>query len=94
MPEKFLYNSPKEQTKIRTSALNEVVDYGKIPRKPMQQPTYFGGSTSPEFMYILKTAREPFQSVSDEDVSAHPASQLKRYNIVTMIEQVVAQWHQ
>ncbi|AEP70694.1 hypothetical protein [Corynebacterium pseudotuberculosis] len=61
VPEKFLYDafvydSPKEQTTIRDSVLDEVVVYGKIPRKSIQVPVYFGGTTSPDFMYVLKTA--------------------------------------
>ena len=60
MPEKFLYDafvydSPKEQTTIRDSVLDEVVVYGKIPRRSIQVPIYFGGTTSPDFMYVLKT---------------------------------------
>ncbi len=61
VPEKFLYDafvydSPKEQTTIRDSVLDEVIVYGKIPRKSIQVPVYFGGTTSPDFMYVLKTA--------------------------------------
>lgn len=61
VPEKFLYDafvydSPKEQTTIRDSVLDEVVVYGKIPRRSIQVPVYFGGTTSPDFMYVLKTA--------------------------------------
>lgn len=60
VPEKFLYDafvydSPKEQTTIRDSVRNEVVVYGKIPRRSIQVPVYFGGTTSPDFMYVLKT---------------------------------------
>jgi len=60
VPEKFLYDafvydSPKEQSTIRDSVLDEVVVYGKIPRRSIQVPVYFGGTTSPDFMYVLKT---------------------------------------
>ena len=60
VPEKFLYDafvydSPKEQTTMRDSVLDEVVVYGKIPRRSIQVPVYFGGTTSPDFMYVLKT---------------------------------------
>ena len=59
VPEKFLYDafvydSPKEQATIRDSVLDEVVVYGKIPRRSIRVPMYFGGTTSPDFMYVLK----------------------------------------
>lgn len=59
VPEKFLYDafvydSPKEQETIRNSNLDEVVVYGKIPRRSIKVPLYFGGTTSPDFMYVLK----------------------------------------
>lgn len=58
VPEKFLYDafiydSPKEQATIRDSVLDEVVVYGKIPRRSIRVPVYFGGTTSPDFMYVL-----------------------------------------
>lgn len=61
VPEKFLYDafvydSPKEQETIRDSVMDEVLVYGKIPRRSIQVPVYFGGTTSPDFMYVLKTA--------------------------------------
>lgn len=59
VPEKFLYDavvydSPKEHDTIRDSKLDEVIVFGKIPRKSVRVPLYFGGSTSPDFMYVLK----------------------------------------
>lgn len=59
VPEKFLYDtfvydSPKERDNIRDSKLDEVVVYGKIPRRSIKVPLYFGGTTSPDFMYVLK----------------------------------------
>lgn len=50
----FVYDSPKEQDTIRDSDLDEVVVYGKIPRRSIKVPLYFGGTTSPDFMYVLK----------------------------------------
>ena len=32
-----------------------MVVYGKIPRKSIKVPLYFGGTTSPDFMYVLKS---------------------------------------
>lgn len=59
VPDKFLYDafvydSPKERDNIRDSKLDEVIVYGKIPRKSIRVPLYFGGTTSPDFMYVLK----------------------------------------
>ncbi|WLQ05065.1 type III restriction-modification system endonuclease [Arthrobacter oryzae] len=59
VPDKFLYDafvydSPKERVTIRDSKLDEVVVYGKIPRRSIKVPLYFGGTTSPDFMYVLK----------------------------------------
>lgn len=60
VPDKFLYDafvydSPKEKDNIQDSdALDEVVVYGKIPRRSIRVPVYFGGTTSPDFMYVLK----------------------------------------
>ena len=58
VPEKFLYDafiydSLKEQATIRDSVLDEVIVYGKIPRRSIRVPVYFGGTTSPDFMYVL-----------------------------------------
>ncbi|WP_165241509.1 type III restriction-modification system endonuclease [Corynebacterium lizhenjunii] len=51
----FVYDSPKEKDNIRDSdALDEVIVYGKIPRRSIRVPVYFGGTTSPDFMYLLK----------------------------------------
>lgn len=60
VPDKFLYDAfvydaPKEQATIRDSDLDEVVVYGKVPRRSIRVPLYFGGTTSPDFMYVLKT---------------------------------------
>lgn len=59
VPEKFLYDafvydSPKEHDTIRDSKLDEVIVFGKIPRRSVRVPLYFGGTTSPDFMYVLK----------------------------------------
>lgn len=59
VPDKFLYDafvydSPKEHDTIRDSTLDEVTVFGKIPRKSVKIPLYFGGTTSPDFMYVLK----------------------------------------
>ena len=57
--DKFLYNtliydSPLERENIENSTIDEIVVFGKIPRKSIKVPLYFGGTTSPDFMYVLK----------------------------------------
>ncbi|ROR54114.1 type III restriction enzyme [Luteococcus japonicus] len=59
VPETFLYDtivydSDKERETIRDSSLDEVIVFGKIPRRSIRVPLYFGGTTSPDFMYVLK----------------------------------------
>lgn len=50
----FVYDSPKERETIRDAGIDEVVVYGKIPRRSIRVPLYFGGTTSPDFMYVLR----------------------------------------
>lgn len=50
----FVYDSPKERENISRSDIDEVVVFGKIPRRSIQVPLYYGGTTSPDFMYLLK----------------------------------------
>ena len=49
----FAYDSPLEKTNI-TSEIEEVVVYGKIPRRSIAIPTITGGTYSPDFMYVVK----------------------------------------
>lgn len=51
----FVYDSDLEQQNIKRSRANEVVVFGKIPRRSIKVPLYFGGTTSPDFMYVLHT---------------------------------------
>ncbi len=52
----FVYDSPKEHDTIRDSTVDQVIVFGKIPRKSVRVPLYFGGTTSPDFMYVLRRA--------------------------------------
>ena len=59
VPENFLYDkvvfdSPKEKDTVQHSNVDEVVVFGKIPRRSVQVPLYFGGTTSPDFMYVIQ----------------------------------------
>jgi type III restriction enzyme len=49
----FAYDSPLEKANIQDS-INEVVVYGKIPRRSISIPTIAGESYSPDFMYVVK----------------------------------------
>lgn len=50
----FVYDSDLEKLNIERSNIEEVVVFGKIPRRSIQVPLYFGGTTSPDFMYVLQ----------------------------------------
>ena len=59
VPKNFLYDtvifdSGKERENIEHSNIDEVIVFGKIPRKSIQVLLYFGGTTSPDFMYVVK----------------------------------------
>lgn len=49
----FAFDSPLEKANIQDS-INEVVVYGKIPRRSISIPTITGQSYSPDFMYVVK----------------------------------------
>lgn len=58
LPEQYLYNrfvydSPIEEENIKYSNIERVDVFGKIPRRSIKVPMYFGGTTSPDFMYVL-----------------------------------------
>ena len=50
----YTYDSNLEQTNLRTSDIEEVVVFGKIPRKSIAIPTITNDSYSPDFMYMVK----------------------------------------
>jgi len=51
--DKYAYDSPLEKDNI-TAGIEEVVVYGKIPRRSIAIPTITGGTYSPDFMYVVK----------------------------------------
>ena len=58
VPERFIYDSvvydsPKERQTLLNSDIDEVVVFGKIPRRSIQIPLFTGGTTSPDFMYVI-----------------------------------------
>ena len=51
----YTYDSPLErQNLLASEGIQEVVVYGKIPRKSIAIPTIAGGTFSPDFMYVVK----------------------------------------
>lgn len=58
VPERFIYDtvvydSPKERETLLKSDIGEVVVFGKTPRRSIQIPLFTGGTTSPDFMYVI-----------------------------------------
>ena len=49
----YAYDSPLEKNNIM-SEIDEVIVYGKIPRRSIAIPTTTGGMYSPDFMYVVK----------------------------------------
>lgn len=60
VPEKFIYDSiifdsDKEKENIVNGGISKVTVFGKIPRKSIQIPLFTGGTTSPDFMYLVES---------------------------------------
>lgn len=63
VPERFIYDtmvydSPKERETLLKSDIEEVVVFGKIPRRSIQIPLFTGGTTSPDFMYVIRSKED------------------------------------
>ena len=50
----YTYDSRLERSNLRASDIDEVVVFGKIPRKSIAIPTITNESYSPDFMYMVK----------------------------------------
>lgn len=66
VPERFIYDSviydsPKERQTLLKSDIDEVVVFGKIPRKSIQIPLFTGGTTSPDFMYVINSENGDYE---------------------------------
>ena len=66
VPERFIYDSvvydsPKEKETITKSDIDEVVVFGKIPRRSIQIPLFTGGTTSPDFMYVINSEEGEYE---------------------------------
>lgn len=58
VPKRFLYDaviydSDKEKETLIKSDIEKVRVFGKIPRRSIQIPLFNGGTTSPDFMYVI-----------------------------------------
>ena len=51
--EKWAYDSPLEKKNVM-SEIDEVIVYGKVPRRSIAIPTITGGTFSPDFIYVVK----------------------------------------
>lgn len=66
VPERFIYDSviydsPKERQTLLKSDIDEVVVFGKIPRRSIQIPLFTGGTTSPDFMYVINSENGDYE---------------------------------
>lgn len=66
VPERFIYDSviydsPKERQTLIKSDIDEVIVFGKIPRKSIQIPLFTGGTTSPDFMYVINSEDSKYE---------------------------------
>lgn len=52
--DKIVFDSPFEETNIIDGETESVEVYGKIPKRSIRVPMYFGGTSSPDFMYVVK----------------------------------------
>ncbi|MCG7314791.1 type III restriction-modification system endonuclease [Priestia flexa] len=52
--DKIVFDSPFEETNIIDGETKSVEVYGKIPKRSIRVPMYFGGTSSPDFMYVVK----------------------------------------
>lgn len=91
-PERFIYDSvvydsPKERETLLQSDIDEVVVFGKIPRRSIQIPLFTGGTTSPDFMYVVKRENDKSEInfiVETKDVKSKSDLRLdERYRIAS-----------
>ncbi len=66
VPKRFIYDSvvfdsPKERQTLLRSDIDEVAVFGKIPRRSIQIPLFNGGTTSPDFMYVINSGKDDYE---------------------------------
>jgi type III restriction enzyme len=52
--DKVVYDSDIEHEVLKVKPPEQVIVYGKLPRKSIKLPTYIGGTTSPDFVYTVR----------------------------------------
>ena len=52
--DKVVYDSEIEYDVLKVIPPEQVIVYGKLPRKSIKLPTYTGGTTSPDFVYTVR----------------------------------------
>ncbi|MDR1958827.1 MAG: type III restriction-modification system endonuclease [Planctomycetaceae bacterium] len=60
----FRYDSDLEHDVLKLTPSDEVIVFGKLPRKSIKVPTYTGGTTTPDFVYAIKHKK-------DTDITLH-----------------------
>lgn len=50
----YTFDSPLEEKNLLVDNIDEIVVYGKIPRRSLEIPVIGGGTYSPDFMYVVK----------------------------------------
>lgn len=50
----YTFDSPLEENNLLVDNIDEIVVYGKIPRRSLEIPVIGGGTYSPDFMYVVK----------------------------------------
>ncbi|MDR0941152.1 MAG: type III restriction-modification system endonuclease [Bacteroidales bacterium] len=68
------YDSEIEHEVLKVTPPEQVVVYGKLPKKSIKLPTYTGGTTSPDFVYAIKKP-------NTEDISLHFVVETKSDNL-------------
>ncbi|MDR3110822.1 MAG: hypothetical protein LBU65_14230, partial [Planctomycetaceae bacterium] len=51
--DKAVYDSEIEHEVLKIQPKNEIIVYGKLPKRSIKVPTYTGGTTSPDFVYAI-----------------------------------------
>jgi type III restriction enzyme len=52
--DKVVYDSDIEHAVLKVEPPEQIIVYGKLPRKSIKLPTYTGGTTSPDFVYTVR----------------------------------------
>jgi type III restriction enzyme len=56
--DKIVYDSDIEHEVLKVKPPEQVIVYGKLPRKSIKLPTYTGGTTSPDFVYTVHRQKQ------------------------------------